>query len=115
MYATNMTVNPGGGLGRAWAPGKTMSSVLETRPLARSFFLSRETNFEHSQSPWGPAAIAGLGPPAPVLRAALADPAGRGAAGGFPAAAAAEPVALFEDPFFTISAMVARCVQAVGA
>src|SRR4051812_24701811 len=102
MYATNMTVNPGGGLGRACAPGKTMSSTLGTRPLARSLFLSRDMNFEHPQSPWGPATTAGTGPPVPVLAAALADPAGGGAAGGFLAAPAAElaaPLRIPSSPF----------------
>src|SRR3954453_19590423 len=109
MYATNITVNPGGGLGRAGAPGRTMSSALGTRPVARSLFLSRDVNFERSQSPWGPATTEGAGPPAPVLAAALADPAGCGAPSSFPAApAAAEPAAPLEDPFFTIFVAVAR-------
>src|SRR4051794_5939788 len=103
MYATNITVNPGGGLGRACAPGRTKSSALGMRPVARSFFLSRDMNFERSQSPWGPVAAAGAGPPAAVLAAALADPEGHGAAGGFlEAPVAAEPMATLEDPFFTI-------------
>src|SRR4051794_33367191 len=85
-----------------------MSSALETSPLATSFFLSRETNLERSQSPWGPALAAEPGPPAPVLTAALANPTGRGAAGGFPVAMAAEPGAPLEEPFFTISTAAAR-------
>src|SRR4051794_40373872 len=52
--------------------------------------------------------MAGTGPPTPVLAAALADPAGCSAAGGFPAAPAAELAAPLEDPFFTILVAVAR-------
>src|SRR4051812_24242305 len=46
MNERNITVNPGGGWGRACAPGRTMSSALATRPALWSFFLSRIVNLE---------------------------------------------------------------------
>src|SRR4051794_1036099 len=105
MNARNITVNPGGGWGRACAPGRTISSASATRPALWSFFLSRAVNLERSQSPWGFVAATWAEPPAPSLAAAPVDPDGRGFTGGFPAAPVAVELEVpFVAPFFTIVA-----------
>src|SRR3954470_24971912 len=86
-----------------------MPSALGTRPVSWSFFLSRAVNLDRSRLPWGLVAAAWAEPPAPALAAAPADPEGRGAAGGFPAApVVVELLVPLEDTFFTIFVEGAR-------